>query len=877
MRSPLAVAALVPLVGAGVWAAGRVLAGRLLDPAATTGDEPPSPLAGALATFTCGSTVLVMSVLALGSAGWLRTLPLAALMAGALGLSLWAALRPPGHPRMGRPVPAFLDPATLGRDVLLASARTPGAAVAVFALAVAAAVCAIVLWQGWRLPPLAYDALMYHLVFPAEWIQRGRLALVPTVFAAPANSYFPANGEATFAAALLATGDERLVNLAQFPFLLAGGAAVAGIARLLGARWSGALLASALFAGAPEVATQAGSALVDVDFAAAFLLAIFFLLEYRARGATGALVLAGLAAGFLAGTKTLGVVFAVLLVPVAILCVTARRERDDPLAAPLLLALAAALPLGGFWYVRNWEATGNPLFPLELRIGGALVFPGVHGREEMLASHFHVPALGAASAALQRLWGPGVTIMGRFTLPLLLLPVGAGIGAAAPALLRFPRGRLLGLYLLALPWLMLVFHAAQNPYNTQYRFLLPASGLSLVPLALAAGGARTGWADRLGRGASVVAAALLPAMFIGFGPADPLDPRAEVFPFPWAVIAAFAAVVTAVFAILARRAAKREGKKTREAEKTREEARTLEGAATHEGTTTRDGATTREAVEGVEPGPEIPDAGSFGREPGIPDPPRTENAIEVASTDRTTEASGSPALTPRPARVTRGPWPDAPETPSERRVRVALAAIPPAAVIAFVTLLALARPIVARDYLDFGGEARDGQRAFIWGRLRQDPAPRVIAYTGFNQPYPLYGEDLRNRVLYVAVDGRQDFNLHDYSRIAGAPAGVTGLRSYKPAYERQQPSRDAWLRGLEAHGVEKLVVSRFTAWDLEEYPHGPAGFPVEEQWARSMPWKFRPEFVTADLRVYEILRDKPQQPSPDAMTPPEAAPPEASP
>jgi len=116
-------------------------------------------------------------------------------------------------------------------------------------------------------------------------------------------------------------------------------------------------------------------------------------------------------------------------------------------------------------------------------------------------------------------------------------------------------------------------------------------------------------------------------------------------------------------------------------------------------------------------------------------------------------------------------------------------------------------------------------------------------------------------VIYLAVDGRQGFNLHDYARLADRPGGVKGVRSYKPAYERQQPSLDAWLAGLDTLGVERLVVSRFTSWDLEEYAHGPAGFPVEEKWARSMPWKFRPLAVTADMRLYEVVPEEAPRPT----------------
>ena len=791
MRSPLAIAVAVPLIALAPWAVGRVIGARLLaDPESKPGQPPgtaPEAPARGLATFVCGASFVIITVIALGSAGWLAAGPFAAVMLAALAVAI-AAGGGNAAGLSGKPFEGACRTTGGIRGILANAGAMPGFAVAIFALLSAGLVCAFVAWNGWRMPPLAYDALMYHLVFPAEWIERGRLALVPTVFAAPANSYFPANAEATFAAAMLATGDERLVNLAQFPFLIAAAAAVAGIARRWGASWPAALVSAALFAGAPEVATQAGSGLVDLDFAAGFLLALFFLLEYRATGSKGAIVLAGLSAGLLLGTKTLGIVFGGLLLPAAVLCVLERRDQGDDTWPALLLAGAAALPLGGFWYVRNWETTGNPLFPVEVKAFGRLLFPGVHGRAEMLKSHFHVPPLGAAAQALDRLWAPTVTIAGWIKIPLLLLPVAAALISAAPRLLHFERGRALRVYLLGLPWLMIAVHAWGNPYNTQYRFLLPAFGLSLVPLAVGAtGGSGSRRLDRIGLVAAGTAALMLPAALIGFGPADPLDPRAEVFPFSWGIIAGTAAAGTGVILVLARRAAR---------------ARRLEE-----------------------------------------------------------EASAQDEATAPFHRVARGPWPDPPKPSAEKYRRLAWSLAAPAGVALLAALAALLHPLVAVDYLGLAGNERDGQRTVIWGRVRQDPAPRVIAYTGFNQPYPLYGEDLRNRVIYVAVDGRQGFNLHDYAKLADRPGGVKGVRSYKPAYERQQPSLDAWLAGLDTLGVERLVVSRFTSWDLEEYAHGPAGFPVEEKWARSMPWKFRPLAVTADMRLYEVVPEEAPRPT----------------
>ncbi len=181
------------------------------------------------------------------------------------------------------------------------------------------------------------------------------------------------------------------------------------------------------------------------------------------------------------------------------------------------------------------------------------------------------------------------------------------------------------------------------------------------------------------------------------------------------------------------------------------------------------------------------------------------------------------------------------------------ALIAPAGAALLATVLAGLRPAVCQSYLNHVDGGPDGQRALVWGKLRQQKQPRVIAYTGFNQPYPLYGEDLRNRVHYVAVDGRQAYNLHDYLKLLGGPSGLKERPLYKPAYYRQEPSSEEWMRGIETLGVDLLVVSRFTRWDQEEFEHDEEGFPWEESWARSRPERFRLSFSTPDLRVYEVV------------------------
>ena len=695
------------------------------------------PLGG----FVVGVSLVVWTVIGLGTAGMLTrpaaAVVLVAFLAASVGIGWIEARRAPGG--AGLLAPLTSAPRS-SRDAV-------EVALLCFLATLGAQLLALVLLNGWREPPLAYDALMYHLLFPIEWIRNRALVLVPTYFAAPANSYFPCNAEATFAFTMLGTGSETLVNLAQLPFLLAGGLALSGIARRCSLGKRASAFIGLLFIASPEVVTQAGSALVDVQFAAEFLLAVFFLLEWRQTHSLAAAACAGLSAGLLAGTKSLGLLFCLLLCPLVGLALL-RRNGHGPapgLRGAALLVLAA-VPSGSFWYLRNWWITGNPVFPLQVQIGDRVLFPGAHGRLEMLQSHFHIPPFHAESVALSKLWGPTVWV------PLLILVVLASLLPALPRLLargsaRAPlawQERIVRGTVLVLPALMLAAFSRINPYNSQYRFLLAAYALSLIPVGAALDGARRfRW---LFAGCAVACVGGQLALWGG-----PSDPRLEVFPVPLVPLVTIALAVSGGVVILAR----------------------ARGRATPL------------------------------RHPGV-------------------------------ASLTGWAGP-------------AVAAI-------LAALLTLLHPLVARDYLDHAGESPEGQKCFVWGTLRRSEAPRVIAYTGFNQPTPLFGEDLRNRVVYVAVDGRQGYNLHDYLRLAGGSSGLRRRTSYKPAYYRQQAAPEAWLRGLDELGVDLLVVSRLTAWDREEFEHDADGFPWEEGWARSRGGRFEPLLSTSDMRVYGVIR-----------------------
>ena len=258
-------------------------------------------------------------------------------------------------------------------------AAPPAPAPSTLAVGLAMVACAAVV-AGWMVPTLGSlaggmdraDTLWYHMPLAAKFVQTGSLGDIfffdPIFFA----SFYPSNSEVVHAVPILAFGRDIVSPLLNLGYLGMGLLACWCIGRPYGVAPQ-SLIGGAVALGAQMlVEFQAGEALNDITGVAFVLAAAALLVNGYAAGAaggpeesarnggrriaSGALAVAGLAAGLAAGIKLSFLApVAALTIGVVVIAPASRRRAA---------ALAWTLPMlvtGGYWYLRNAFATGNPI------------------------------------------------------------------------------------------------------------------------------------------------------------------------------------------------------------------------------------------------------------------------------------------------------------------------------------------------------------------------------------------------------------------------------------------------------------------------------------------------------------------------------------
>lgn len=305
----------------------------------------------------------------------------------------------------------------------------------------------IVFWQAVWSPEYVYDTLTYHLFFPARWVQDHAISIIPTWCGGPIPDYAPSSTEVYYAALILPFRADLIARGGQFPYWLLMLSATWSIARELRLRRSQRVLVTFTVAALPGPAMQAATALVDVALAAHLLCVVLFCMRLRRTRSLGDGVGFVLSLGAFVGTKFLALALMLPLFPLIASCLVTSRTwlRVKPIIVTVVGIVAFAI--GPSWHLRNWLVTGNPVYPMELRVAGTTVFGGVYGRAQLENSFMNArrnegvraipgviwramagdePMRSVAKLLQESVWHRWVVVLGALLAMLAFLAVGLG-------------------------------------------------------------------------------------------------------------------------------------------------------------------------------------------------------------------------------------------------------------------------------------------------------------------------------------------------------------------------------------------------------------------------------------------------------------------
>lgn len=233
-------------------------------------------------------------------------------------------------------------------------------------------------------PPFGWDDLNYHFTFAVEWFKNKSLLTPIVVSDYPAPSYYPLNGSFIFFWLLLPFKNVFLANLGQVPFYIVVFLSMYSIGKKIGLSQKYSVYASILLLLVPNYFKQMRIAYVDVMVAAFFLLALNFLANLKKEFSIRNVLLVGLSCGLLIGTKIIAIPH-MLIISVYFLLLSGlsliKNRQYKRFFSSVFIFILAAIVMGGFSYIRNFIMTGNPLYPLELKLFGRTLFKGVLGGE----------------------------------------------------------------------------------------------------------------------------------------------------------------------------------------------------------------------------------------------------------------------------------------------------------------------------------------------------------------------------------------------------------------------------------------------------------------------------------------------------------------
>ncbi|MBU2541423.1 MAG: hypothetical protein KJ593_05950 [Candidatus Omnitrophica bacterium] len=225
-------------------------------------------------------------------------------------------------------------------------------------------------------PPFGWDSLNYHFSFPVEWLKQANLANPISISGDPAVSYYPINGSLFFLWFIFPLKNVFLADLSQVPFFIISFLAVYSLAKKLDLSKEYAFFSASLFILIPNYFKQLEIAYIDVMVACMFLATLNYIFLLYKDSSWKNIILFSLSLGLMVGIKSTAITFTLLLfIPFLYFCFSNFELKK----AFVLICLSVFLIIliGGFGYIRNIIQTGNPLYPLNLKLFGRTILKGV--------------------------------------------------------------------------------------------------------------------------------------------------------------------------------------------------------------------------------------------------------------------------------------------------------------------------------------------------------------------------------------------------------------------------------------------------------------------------------------------------------------------
>lgn len=339
------------------------------------------------------------------------------------------------------------------------------------------------------------DYMTFHMPNVAGWIQSHTIWRIDDFVPGRTSGSYPNNGDLLLLAVALPWHSDFLARFLELPLLALTGLSVYALAVELRAPRALATALAATVAAIPIVLIVSVAALPDVTAYALLCAGLLFGVRHARTAQRSDLVMAGLSLGLACGTKWYAV-YAVgaVIVGWTVARLVARQARRRVLAeSGTVIGLVAAA--GGFWLVRNWVQTGNPVFPAPVHVGGLTLFAG-HSEfiSERLSDYLDEPSVWR-----HYLWPQARTAFGLPTALLLAGGLAAVVGLLGGRGRSAPRGRVgviagaAAAVVIAVVYVFTPF-SAQGPAHQPIQFLVNTR--YVIPAVLLAG-ALAAWA--LGR------------------------------------------------------------------------------------------------------------------------------------------------------------------------------------------------------------------------------------------------------------------------------------------------------------------------------------------------------------------------------------------